>query len=420
MKAHRVVVIGAGVIGVTTAHALASDGHQVTLLDAASTAASASSHANGGFLSAAFCAPWAMPGLPKQAAAALLDRQAPFCWRPDGSWAQIRWLRELLNACTAEQFGKHRARMVRLALLSRACMNEVVSSTGIEFDLRTAGVLLIFRQSPTQQAIDRRLQELQGFGFDARWCDADEVRRLEPGLSNATQIDGAIYVRDDACGDCERFVQGLLAWNLSRGMAFERNVSIDALELDDGGRKLRAVRAGNKRWDADAFVFATGADTARLLRPYLHVPVVPVKGYSVTATLAPDAGPMRAIIDEASKLAVTRLGNRARLAGMAEVVGHDSRIDMSRCEQLVQQYENLYGELPDVQRSYWSGLRPMTPDGTPIIGETSIRGLYLNTGQGTYGWTLACGSARLLADVLADRPCLLDLAAYALDPQRRA
>lgn len=416
----HVVVIGAGVIGVTTAHALLNDGHRVTLLDAAPHAASASSFANGGFLSAGFCAPWAMPGLPKQAAMALLDRRAPFRWRPDGSWAQIRWMRQLLNNCTSAQFSKHRARMVRLALFSRTCMAQVIASTGIEFDLRAAGVLLLFRHEPPTAAINQRLKELHSFGFDAVWCSAGQVALLEPGLSGSSHIAGAIFVRDDACGDCERFVQRLLSWSLAHGLTFEASTRVDTLEMSASGRSLKAVRAGSKRWEADAFVFACGVDTPRLLRPYLGVPVVPVKGCSVTASLGVDAGPMRAVIDEASKLAVTRLGDRARLAGMAEVVGHDWKINASRCEQPVKQYEDLYGCLPNIQRSYWSGLRPMTADGTPIIGETPIKGLYLNTGQGAYGWTMACGSARLLSDVLAQRPTALDPAAYALAPQLRA
>ncbi len=419
MSPRRVVVIGAGVIGVTTAHALRADGHDVTLLDAAPNAASASSHANGGFLSAAFCAPWATPGLPKQAAVALLDRYAPFRWRPDGSWAQLRWMRELLHQCTAEQFSEHRKRMVRLAAFSRLCLREWAIDTDVEFDLLEAGVLLLFRQAPSQQAIEQRLKELRSHGFDAAWCDAKKVSELEPDLSAGACVAGAVFVRDDACGDCERFVHKLLAWNMSRGLKFEGNVRVDALLVDEGDRRLRAVQSSGRCWEADAFVFATGVDTARLLRSHLHIPVVPVKGYSVTATLAPHAGPMRAVIDETTKLAVTRLGARARLAGMAELVGYNWKLNMARCQQLVHQYEGLYGDLPSEGRSYWTGLRPMTPDGTPIIGSTSIQGLYLNVGHGTYGWTLACGSAQLLADVLAGRPSALDPAAYALDPRNR-
>jgi D-amino-acid dehydrogenase len=163
-------------------------------------------------------------------------------------------------------------------------------------------------------------------------------------------------------------------------------------------------------------VFANGVAVTGLLRRYLRVPVLPVKGYSVTANIADTSGPTHAVIDEASKLAIARLGSRARLAGMAEIVGHDRSVNLERCQQLVGQYEALYGSLPDIERSYWSGLRPMTPDGTPIIGATAIQGLYLNTGHGAYGWTLSCGSARLLADQLAGRASPLNAKDYALDP----
>lgn len=422
MSARRIVVIGAGVMGTTTAHALRAEGHEVCLLDAAPTAASASSHANGGFLSAAFCVPWAAPGLPSQAAAAMLDRQAPFRWRPDGRLAQLRWMRQLASRCNSEQFARARDRLVRLGLFSRACLHKVVADTGVRFDFLEAGVLLLLRQPPSAQVLDARLTQLQGLGFCARWLGADQVRALEPALSDSVQLAGAILVEDDACGDCERFVQGLLDWNVARGLTFEPDTRIDALDLDESGR-LRAVRAGDRRWSADTFVFCTGVDTARLLRAHLSIPVEPVKGYSVTATLEPHQGPRRAIIDDSSKLAVSRLGDRVRLAGMAELVGYDPTVNRSRCAQLVSQYEALYDRLPDAGRSLWSGLRPMTPDGVPIVGATSIQGLYLNTGHGAYGWTLACGSAQLLADVLARRSTTfepgLDPGAYCLDPRVR-
>lgn len=420
MLARKIVVVGAGVIGVTTAHALRAEGHEVTLLEASPAAASGTSHANGGYLSAAFCAPWAMPGLPKQALSALFDRQAPFRWRPDGSLSQLRWLRDVWAHCNAADFSTHRQRLVRLALLSRVCLQDVVSKSGVSFDFQSSGVLQIFRQSPPSQIVEKRLQELQAFGCDASWYEPHQVRAMEPGLSQSVRIAGGLHVRDDASGDCERFVQGLLAWNQARGLHFEPNVRVESLELDALGERLCAIRSQTQRWQADAFVFATGVDTARLLSPYMRVPIVAVKGYSVTASLAHRDGAQGAVIDDTSKLAIARLGHRLRLAGMAEVVGHDRHIDTARCQQLVDHYASLYGPLPEEGRQLWAGLRPMTPDGTPIIGATSVQGLYLNAGHGTYGWTLACGSAQLLADVIAQRPSALSPNAYALDTALRA
>lgn len=354
----------------------------------------------------------------------MLDRLAPFRWRPDGRLGQLRWMRQLASRCNSEHFARARDRLVRLGLFSRACLHKVVADTGVGFDFLEAGVLLLLRQSQSSEVLDARLTQLQGLGFRARWLDADQVRALEPALSDSTQLAGAILVEDDACGDCERFVQGLLNWNVARGMSFEPDTRIDGLELDESSGRLRAVRAGGRHWSADAFVFCTGVDTARLLRSHLSIPVEPVKGYSVTATLEPQHGPRRAIIDDSSKLAVSRLGDRVRLAGMAELVGYDPTVNRSRCAQLVSQYEALYARLPETGRSLWSGLRPMTPDGVPIVGSTSIEGLYLNTGHGAYGWTLACGSAQLLADVLARRSTSfepgLDPGAYCLDPRVRS
>lgn len=419
MHARKIVVVGAGVIGVTTAHVLRAQGHDVTLLEASHAAAGGTSHANGGYLSAAFCAPWAMPGLPKQALMALFDRKAPFRWRPDGSMSQLRWLRDVWTHCNAADFSTHRQRLVRLALLSRVCLQDVVAQTGVSFDFQSSGVLQIFQQSPPSHILEKRLQELKAFGCDAHWYEPDQVRAMEPGLSQSVRIAGGLHVRDDASGDCERFVQELLAWNQVRGLHLESKARVESLEFDAYGERLCAVRSKTQRWQADAFVFATGVDTARLLKPYIRVPIVPVKGYSVTASLAQGQGVQGAVIDDASKLAIARLGQRLRLAGMAEVVGHDRHINMARCQQLVDHYASLYGPLPEEGRQLWAGLRPMTPDGTPIIGATFIQGLYLNAGHGTYGWTLACGSAQLLADVIAKRPSILSPNAYALDPARR-
>jgi D-amino-acid dehydrogenase len=361
-----------------------------------------------------------MPGLPKQALTALFDREAPFRWRPDGSLSQLRWLRDVWAHCNAADFSSHRQRLVRLALLSRVCLQDVVAQTGVSFDFQSSGVLQIFRQSPPSKIVEKRLQELQAFGCDAHWCESHQVRAMEPGLSESVRIAGGLHVRNDASGDCERFVQGLLTWNQARGLHFESNASVESLELDAHGERLCAVRSKTQRWQADAFVFATGVDMARLLTPYIRVPIVPVKGYSVTVSPKQGEGVQGAVIDDTSKLAIARLGHRLRLAGMAEVVGHDRHIDTARCQQLVDHYASLYGPLPEEGRQLWAGLRPMTPDGTPIIGATPVQGLYLNAGHGTYGWTLACGSAQLLADVIAQRPSALSSNAYALDPALRA
>ncbi len=419
MSARKVVVVGAGIIGVTTAHALLDEGHEVVLIEAAAAAAQGTSQANGGFVSAGFCAPWAMPGLQRQILSALVTRDAPIRWRPDGSWSQLRWLRDLLAHCTPRHFADHRSRMVRLALLSRVQLHKILDRTGLRFDFQSSGVLQIVRHRPEQRLIDDRLQALQALGVEACWLEADQVRTLEPFLSPTVSLAGGLYVKDDAHGDCEQFVQGLLAWNIRRGLKFEPGMRIDALELDRSAGQLKAVRSGPRRWDAQAFVLATGVESTALLRPILKLPVVPVKGYSVTLDVAPRAGAAAAVIDEASKLAIARLGHRVRLAGSAELVGHDREVDTERCEQLIGQYETLYGPVSRANARFWSGLRPMTPDSTPILGATPVRGLYLNVGHGTYGWTLACGSAQLLADSLAGRPAALDLADYALDRSTR-
>jgi D-amino-acid dehydrogenase len=411
----HILVIGAGVTGAATACAPRRQGHEVTVIEREAQAAQATSLANGGFLSAAHCAPWAAPGVPALAARSLFQADAPVGFKPDFSLRQLRWLWAMLRQCNAGSFARNRERMVRLGQYSRKCLDEVQQHTGVRCERRDAGSLLIFREADRATAAQGHERVLQGMGFDARWLGRDEVLALEPALSAASApIASAIHVSDDASGDCELFTRHLMDWNEAQGVRFVRSQAVSRIEV--AGGRIQCLYAGEQRHAADAYVFAAGCATGPLLRRFFNVPVYPVKGYSFTVPVArEDAAPRRAVLDDGSKLAIARFDGRIRVAGVAEVAGDGLSISQRRCAQLVDAFAQLYPQAADTaQARFWCGLRPMTPDGTPIIGATPIANLYLNTGQGTYGWTMACGSAALLADLISGRKPALDAASYAL------
>ena len=415
----HIIVIGAGVIGATSAYALRRRGHDVTVIEQQPQAAQGTSQANGGFLSAAHCAPWAAPGVPRMAAKSLLDRDAPFGWKPGSlSLSQVKWLRAMLAQCTSEKFALNRQRMVRLGIYSRACLQELEQFTGVTSERRDTGSLLVMRQSAQASAGQRHAEGLRAMGFDARWLEREATLALEPGLSHAkVPVAGGIFVSDDASGDCELFTQRLMQWNEAQGVQFLRAATVAPLQVEHGaqGTRLQAIWVDGRKLQADAYVVAAGCATPALLRTLMPVPVYPVKGYSLTVPVLDEArAPLRAVLDDGSKLAIARFDQRIRVAGVAEVAGFDLSLSPHRCQQLIEGLENLYpGAAKMAQVEHWAGLRPMTPDGTPIVGATPLKNLYLNTGHGTYGWTMASGSASLLADLITDQAAALPAGHYA-------
>tara|TARA_R110002124_G_scaffold9547_11_gene48952 strand:+ start:2849 stop:4102 length:1254 start_codon:yes stop_codon:yes gene_type:complete len=396
----RVIVLGGGVIGVTTAYYLARAGHAVTVLERESAVALETSFANAGQISPGYSSPWAAPGVPRKALKWLFMEHAPLIIQPYMDLATIRWCLSILRNCTLSRYQINKSRMVRLAEYSRDQLKALRAETGISYDHRTQGTLQLFRTHKQVEGAHKDTEVLAADGVAFEVLDAAGCVAAEPGLAGARdRIAGGLRLPHDETGDCFIFTSKLAEQARQLGVDFRFNVTIDGLVTEGG--KVRAVRTDIGELEADVFVGALGSYTPAMVRPLgLDVPVYPVKGYSITVPIT-DASraPVSTVLDESYKVAVTRLGDRIRVGGMAEIAGFDTRLHERRRRTLEHVVTDLYQGAGDVSRaSFWTGLRPMTPDGTPVVGPTRYPNFYLNTGHGTLGWTMACGSARVLAD----------------------
>ena len=415
----HVVILGAGVIGVTTAWYLAQDGHQVTVIDRQPGAALETSFANAGEISPGYSAPWAGPGVPVKAIKWLMMAHPPLIVGPRPDPDKIRWIGQMLANCNARAYAVNKARMVRLAEYSRDCLTELRAATGIRFDDRQQGTLQLFRTQKQVDAAGKDIAVLRDGGVPYEVLDRDGCIALEPGLAAARErIAGGLRLPRDETGDCFIFTQTLAARAAAAGVQFRYGVTIERIEAEGG--RVTGIRTDAGLVRGDAYVLALGSHSPILARPLgLRLPVYPVKGYSITLPiLDPARAPQSTIMDETHKIAITRLGDRIRVGGMAEVAGYDLTLHERRRGALVHSVEDLFGGAGDQARAtFWTGLRPMTPDGTPLVGATPLANLFLNTGHGTLGWTMAAGSGRVVADLVAGaRPAIevqdLGLARY--------
>ena len=406
----KVVVLGGGVIGVSTAWALLRQGADVTLVDRQPDVAQETSFANAGQVSPGYSTPWAAPGIPLKALKWLFQSHAPLAFRPDGSLFQWRWMAAMLANCSADRYAVNKERMMRLSEYSRDCLRAWRAETGLDYDARTQGTLQLFRSQAQLDAAARDVAVLQECGVPFELLDKAGVSLAEPALAKAeVPISGGLRLPNDETGDCHLFTRQLAARASALGLKLHLSCSVQSL-VRDGDRVTGLQLAGTtgeagQRLQADAVVLAAGSYSRNLLLPLgLDIPVYPVKGYSLTMPLQ-DASlaPQSTVLDETYKIALTRLGDRLRVGGMAELAGFDLRLNPRRLATLEKVTRELFpgGDLSQAQ--FWTGLRPMTPDGTPLVGATPLKGLYLNTGHGTLGWTMACGSAQLLADVISGR-----------------
>ncbi|MEH6489154.1 D-amino acid dehydrogenase [Hyphomonas oceanitis] len=398
----KVVVLGAGVVGVTTAYYASVAGHDVTVIDRQSGPALETSFANAGEISPGYAAPWAAPGIPLKALKWLLMEHAPLVVQPRPDPAMISWGLRMLRNCTPQRYAINKARMVRLSTYSRAMLQALRETEAIEYDHRTLGTLQLFRTHAQLDSAEMDIGVLKGEGVNFELLDAEGCRQIEPGLRKAeTPIVGGLRLPADETGDCFKFTQALAAIAEQRGVHFMWNAPIEKLERQ--GNRVSVRVAGNSI-NADAFVLACGSWSPVLARPIgLHLPVYPVKGYSITVPVGDDqSAPQSTLLDETYKVAITRLGDRIRVGGMAELAGFDRSLNPRRQRTLEHSLLSLFPQATEsTERSFWSGFRPMTPDGTPLIGKTGFDNLYLNTGHGTLGWTMSCGSARVVADLIS-------------------
>ena len=410
----RVLVLGAGVIGTTCAHYLAKAGHDVTVLERRSGAALETSFANAGGVCPGFAGPWASPGLPLKALRWMFERHAPLELKPRFDSRQWRWLAAFLGNCTAERFSRNKARMQRIAHYSKACLVALRQETGIRYDHGTGGILQIFRTADELDGGRRAARVLETFAVPHQIVDAAEAVAIEPALARATVgIAGGLFLPDDETGDCHLFTQRLAELLRGRGVDFRFDTVIEQIVVD-GGRFSGVVTSGGFV-RADAVVVALASEAVFLLRPLgIDLPVYPVKGYALSAPIADEmAAPRSSVMDEHTKLMVTRLGGRLRAAGIAEVGGYDRAVEARKCATVLKSVTDLFPAAADYARAeYWAGLRPMTPDGPPYLGTTPVKNLFLNLGQGSNGWTQACGCGRIVADLVSGRAPEIDLDGY--------
>jgi len=401
----RVLVLGSGVIGTTSAWYLRQAGFDVTVVDRQPGPSLETSFANAGQLSFGYTSPWAAPGIPFKAIKWLFEEHAPLAIRPTADLNQYRWMLQMLRNCTSARYAVNKARMVRMSDYSRDCINALRAETGIDYEGRLLGTTQLFR---TQQQLDAAAQDievLREYGVPYEVLDRQGIARVEPALAGKTDmLVGALRLPEDQTGDCELFTRKLAALAAANGVEFRYGHTIDAIQRD--GDRITGVRINGQLETADHYVLALGSYSTPLLAPLgLHLPVYPLKGYSLTLPITDAAmAPTSTILDESYKIAVTRFQDRIRVGGMAEIAGFDLSLDPRRRATLEKVVNDLYPQGGDLSRAeFWTGLRPATPDGTPVIGATPYRNLFLNTGHGTLGWTMAAGSGRYLADLISGK-----------------
>ena len=401
----RVLVLGSGVVGTASAYYLARAGFEVVVVDRQPAVAMETSFANAGQVSPGYASPWAAPGVPLKAMKWLLQRHAPLAIKLTGDIDQYLWMAQMLRNCTAARYAVNKERMVRLSEYSRDCLDELRAETGIAYEGRQLGTTQLFRTQAQLDAAAKDIAVLQRSGVPYELLDRAGIARVEPALAKVShKLSGALRLPNDQTGDCQMFTARLAEMAVALGVEFRFEQNIQ--RLDYAGDRLAGVWIDGKLETADRYVLALGSYSPQMLKPLgIRAPVYPLKGYSLTVPISdPAMAPQSTVLDETYKVAITRFDQRIRVGGMAEIAGHDLSLNPRRRETLEMVVGDLYPQGGDPSDAvFWTGLRPATPDGTPIIGATPYRNLFLNTGHGTLGWTMACGSGRVLADLLASK-----------------
>lgn len=398
----KVLILGSGVVGVTSAWYLAKAGHEVTVVDRCAAAAEETSAGNAGQISPGYATPWAAPGVPLKAIKWMFQKHAPLALRPDGTLFQLQWMWQMLKNCNEAQYAINKARMVRIAEYSRDCLRALRRETGIHYHERQGGTLQLFRSEAQFAHAAQDIAVLQEAGVPYELLEPHQLMQAEPALAAAAhKLTGGLRLPNDETGDCQIFTKKLAQLAADAGVTFLYDLQVERL-IEDNDRIL-GVKCGERILTADRYIVAFGAYSTRLLAGLVSLPVYPLKGYSLTIPITDAAkAPASTILDETYKVAVTRFDDRIRVGGMAEIVGFNTRLNNRRRETLEKVVEDLYPGAGDLARAtFWTGLRPMTPDGTPVVGATRFKNLYLNTGHGTLGWTMACGSGQLIADLIS-------------------
>ncbi|PZQ49219.1 MAG: D-amino acid dehydrogenase [Rhodovulum sulfidophilum] len=412
----KVLVLGSGVIGVTSAWYLTKAGHEVTVIDRAAGPALETSFANAGQISPGYSSPWAAPGIPMKAIKWIFMKHSPLVIHPSLDPAFLRFALAMLRNCDAAAYEVNKSRMVPIAEYSRDMIRALRAETGIAYDGREQGTLQLFRTEKLLAGAAKDVAVLAELGVPHELLDVEGCVRVEPALCRVRgKFVGGLRLPGDETGDCFKFSNALRELATAAGATFDYGVEIKGLATE-GDRVTGVVTATGAR-TADAYVVALGSHSPLLLKPHgIDLPVYPVKGYSLTVPVSdPEGAPESTVMDEMHKVAITRLGDRIRVGGMAELAGFDTRLVAKRRATLEFVVKDLYpkGGEPGLG-SFWTGLRPMTPDGPPVIGPTRLANLWLNTGHGTLGWTMSCGSGRVLADLVSGQAPEIDAAPLSL------
>jgi D-amino-acid dehydrogenase len=402
------VVLGAGAVGIASAWYLSKAGHSVAVLERQPEAALETSWGNGGVIHASEVEPWSQPGMPQKIVKWLGKEDAPLLLRYSAIPRMWRWGLEFARNCTAERFRANARANLALALHSLRSLHEIGAETGIAYDRATNGVMKIYRSPDSLDAAERSCAYLARHGLLFERIDAARCLELEPALADTTAtLVGGLYFARDEVGDCNKFTQGLAAVCAARGVRYHYSTRVDRIET--GGGRVRAIFTDKGRIAADQVVVALGSFSAPLLHDVgISVPIYPVKGISITFLRdAWNSAPKMPVIDDSKLFGLIPIGDRMRISGSAEITGFDTEPAMARAEAIISNagftFPQMLTHLDRSKARIWAGLRPVTPAGTPIIGRTAIGGLWVNAGHGHLGWTLACGSGRVLADLIEGR-----------------
>lgn len=400
----KVIVLGAGVIGTTSAYFLAKQGHDVTVLDRQESVAMETSHANAGCLSYGFSSPWASPGLPLNLLKWFLTGRSPLVINPNISIETIKFLYRMYKNCNPKSYEINKSRMLRIANYSREALLEIESDFDIQYEQRRQGSLQLFWDTKEIEKAKRDISILENFNINYELLDAEGCVEAEPGLKYIiNKLSGGLRFNNDFTGNCYLFSNEIYKKCIEMGVNFEFNTEIKSIKININ--EISSVLTSKGEFKADCYSVSLGSYSTKILSQVgIKTPIYPVKGYSITLPVLADEGaPQSTIMDEKNKIAITRLGDRIRVAGMAHLTDFDKNLRTKSLESLKSGLDLVFPKSyePSENLNYWTGFRPSTPDGTPIIGPTPYSNLYLNTGHGTLGWTMSSGSGKLLADIVS-------------------
>jgi D-amino-acid dehydrogenase len=412
----KVAIVGAGIIGVTTAWELASDGHEVMVFDRRGAAAEESSFANAGVVAPGYVTPWAAPGMRGKVLRSLLSTHGAVKLRWPLSMRDLRWMSHWQRACKLETYLANRARLQRLAFYSRTRLHAITEACELDYE-RSDGYLVLLRSKREKKLVQAGLEVLRTAGTKFQEVDADEARKIEPALNADTSLAGAIYLPEDEVANCRQFAQ-LIKWE-AEALGAQFHFNCELAPLKRAAPTELSLATGSESHRFDAVVVCAGVASAELLRPLgLRLPLAPVYGHSISANIRePLNAPRSAVMDERYKVAISRLGLRVRVAGSAEIGGSPATINPASLQTLYKVLQDWFPGAVTLRSGVqqWKGARPMLPDGPPIIGPSGVPGVWLNLGHGSSGWALSCGSARVLADLMQGRDPGIDLEGFGLE-----